>query len=889
MWLFSKHTLSVAASGAAVLPIVTIALIASAQDVQVNQADVNLGNNDNSTTQSETKNAVVGSTVVVGWNDTREFASTGLGGLTSITGYGFSQNNGVSFTDAGLLAAPAAGYFSLGDPAFATDAAGNIFFATLAQNPMTGDQRIAVYPSTSTSPNVTFGAATLVANINANGSADKQFIAADNTGGPFSGRIYIAWSEFVGGSAAIAFARSTSTSPLAFAATQQLVPANTLNQGAEPAVGPGGEVYVVYGAFGGTTQDIRILKSTDGGATFDNPDPGDPADTKLIATSTRSPNTFGSGSAAVRNRGFPRIAADRTPFGSPTRGNVYVVWHADPDDAGTDNASVYFSRSTDGGATWSRPRTVNAGPAVSSGGDSSTRDNWQPAIAVSPVTGQVTVSFYDRRDDPANTNIRVYRAFSTDGGLTFTNDQVSTAAFTPNTSYDPLTAFAYMGDYNDAVGAASGVHLSWGDLRNTCSPPTGAPSPCSPVGRSDQDVFYRHYQDLTGPDPAITPWGHVTGEGPAWQTPDIFVEVGGVPTNAAKGALNPLKARVRNVGTDAATEVTVRFLYAPWFAGITPAAFKEIGVVSETFAARGDLLGNDLKVVPIVWDLTDLNDDNGGLWPMPISAFDHFCVKVQVELAGDVNIGNNTAQNNFTDVPTLSGTSVTRFLIGNPFQRSVEARLFLRKVPEGFRIDLKDFDGTFGKPFTLKPEEIRVATLAFTTDRDYRREPSARDLVADIDFEVADEIVGGVSVRLVRGSDEEREGRGVLPEVKRSFDAPTEKVFEALLEVLREREYPVSLANREKLLVNTGSIRTSVDELRQRVVGERAEGVAEKREARFLMSFKILPITEDATEIAASAMFIASTEEYSPLGGSPIASNGSLEREILEQVAERLR
>ena len=58
-----------------------------AQDLQVNQPDVNLGNNDNSTTQSETNNAVSGSTVVVGWNDSRQVAAVGVGGLTSLHGF----------------------------------------------------------------------------------------------------------------------------------------------------------------------------------------------------------------------------------------------------------------------------------------------------------------------------------------------------------------------------------------------------------------------------------------------------------------------------------------------------------------------------------------------------------------------------------------------------------------------------------------------------------------------------------------------------------------------------------------------------------------------------------------------------------------------------------
>ena len=192
-------------------------------NIQVNQVDHTTGTLDNSTVQSETSHAVFGSTIVVGWNDMSQFATTGLPGLTSITGYGFSTDGGMTFADAGLLA-PAPGLINLGDPALVVDSAGSFYFASLAvSNVFTlGGSRIAVAKSTSTSPTVTFGTPVLIQGLVTTGSPfqDKELIAVDTSGGSFDGRVYVAWSEFASlfdSTPKILFTRSASTSPLAFA------------------------------------------------------------------------------------------------------------------------------------------------------------------------------------------------------------------------------------------------------------------------------------------------------------------------------------------------------------------------------------------------------------------------------------------------------------------------------------------------------------------------------------------------------------------------------------------------------------------------------------------------------------------------------------------------
>ena len=257
-----------------------------------------------------------------------------------------------------------------------------------------------------------------------------------------------------------------------------------------PAVAPNGDVYVVWGVFTpavppGTPapaapQTIQIVRSTDGGASFQNPDPADTSPSKTIATVTSTVGRMTSAGIPIRTRGFPYIAIDQTPPGSPTRGNIYVVFQATPASPETARSEIFFTRSTDGGKTWDTPRSISNGPAVTLNGDPTQHDNWMPSIAVSPVTGHIRVVFYSRREDPQNTDIRVYDAGSTDGGLTWFNQPRSTIAFTPSTGYDSLLKLggergrAHMGDYISLVAVETNFYAVWTDARNKCTPPSGA-------------------------------------------------------------------------------------------------------------------------------------------------------------------------------------------------------------------------------------------------------------------------------------------------------------------------------------------------------------------------------------------------------------------------------
>ncbi len=888
-----------------------------AADVQVNSVDTNATNLDNFTTESETNLAIAGSVVVVGYNTSRQAGLLGAGSFNSLSGFAWSSDGGSSFTDGGFV--PGGGNVLEGDPALAADAAGTLYYASIGSD-SGGVSRIFVSQSTATSPSVTFANPVTIPGV-LGGSApfqDKELIAVDTSGGTFNGRVYVAWSEFpsvFSSTAQVLFAASSSQSPLAFSAPVALSPSTGLNHGAMPAVAANGDVYVVWASFASTSlaaaEQVHIVRSTNGGGAFSNPDPSDAAPSKTLASVTSTIGNMNAGGVSIRTRGFPYIAIDRTPVGSATRGNIYVVFQATPGNGSTSRSEIFFTRSTDRGVTWSAPRNITSGLAAALGADPTANDNWQPSISVSPTTGHIRVVFYSRRQDPANVQIRVFEAGSTDGGLTWFNQPLSGTAFQPSTGYDPLLVSTYMGDYIHVAAAAANFLSAWGDTRNTCAPPAGATAPCSPAGRGDQDVFFGSSADPTGPDDFITPWGAVTGNGPLWQSPDIFVvDAFNNPVNAAKGVHNRLRGRVRNIGSAAEASANVRFRYAPIYVGLPDSALKVIAMPAVSLAAAGDVSGNDLKIVPVDWDLTDLTDTNGGVWPAPISAFDHFCVQVDIQSGDDINLANNHAQTNFVDVADAGGAGALRFrlLVGNPFEKPARFQLMTTPLPRGYTAKLRV--AGLDKVLSLKPREIRMADLMFTRPAGFQKEKRTTDVVANISMLAGTEPVGGVSVRLAKATvavkppSEKTNPRQLVaqaqpaqapapeatPQTVATLPGNPALIARAAAEVLRSRKEPIAQVDPERGLVSSGSVPLRGQALRQVVPTRFVAGMPADAEGRYLVSFHAESAADNQSRVTIGVrVIIGNPAADSPVGGMVVPSNGALEKQYVQLLTEQVR
>ena len=179
--------------------------------------------------------------------------------------------------------------------------------------------------------------------------------------------------------------------------------------------------------------------------------------------------TFGAATQIVPFVGLPVTSIQATPFhqlATDARGNLYMVYPTSIERHVP--AMVMFIRSTDEGRTWSTPLRLSAPPELG-------RDAAFPTLAVDDLTGEISVAWLDRRDDPNNQFARVYAARSNDGGTTF-----ETRAFTPPFN---VAAGAFLGHYNqlaardgrkvavfsDGEGHLSVARLTWPARRRATS------------------------------------------------------------------------------------------------------------------------------------------------------------------------------------------------------------------------------------------------------------------------------------------------------------------------------------------------------------------------------------------------------------------------------------
>src|SRR5262249_39230687 len=104
----------------------------------------------------------------------------------------------------------------------------------------------------------------------------------------------------------------------------------------------------------------------------------------------------------------PRLAWDRSGGTSP--GRAYLVYTDEATDESNDT-NIFVRTSTDGGVTW--------GSAVRVNDDAGTPSQFLPSPARGPARGNLAVSWYDARNDSANTNVQTFVTVSTNGGQSF--------------------------------------------------------------------------------------------------------------------------------------------------------------------------------------------------------------------------------------------------------------------------------------------------------------------------------------------------------------------------------------------------------------------------------------------------------------------------------------
>lgn len=337
---------------------------------------------------------------------------------------------------------PSWGSVMAGDPCTAFDSLGNLYFENMQGNPTIVGTKIA---------KSTDGSVTWTSVVQGNVGNDKNWLAADQTGGPYKNYIY---STMTNG-ASCNFARSTDGGAT-FTVTTALTPHGL--PGAMPCVGPngniqGGSVYAVTNYGSSFAATYSFFRSTDGGASF------------TTQSTVQWPNFVGTNVGGrnsvenMRTRPYPFIAADNS-YGT-YRGRLYCVYASNFPAGDANKPDIWCRSSTDFGVTWSTDVRVN------DDSNPEAHHQWHPAIWCDKNTGRLFIQWLDTRNTPTSDSCEVYATYSTDGGQTFVQNQnISTAKFKINcTGCGGGGTPLYLGDYNGISSVNDQAMLCWADFR----------------------------------------------------------------------------------------------------------------------------------------------------------------------------------------------------------------------------------------------------------------------------------------------------------------------------------------------------------------------------------------------------------------------------------------
>ena len=317
-----------------------------------------------------------------------------------------------------------------GDPAIVCDTAGSFYFFHLSWPNFGANWIDRIVCQRSDDGGATWATDTHTGVFHPH-QQDKAWAAVN----PVNNHIYVTWTQFdIYGtsnpldSSIIYFSKSTDRG-LTWSVPKRIskhagdcVDSDNTVEGAVPAVGSSGEIYVCWSAF----DTLWFQKSTDDGATWF-------AKEKFVATQPGGWDYMVGG--LQRCNGLPVTLCNHA------NGNIYINWS--DDRAG--NHDIYFCRSADGGNSWSAPLRVND--------DATTREQFMSWMAIDQSDGNLYMLYYDRRNYSSDST-DVFLATSTDDGMNWTNQKISASPFFPDTSN-------FFGDYINISAANGKIRPIW--------------------------------------------------------------------------------------------------------------------------------------------------------------------------------------------------------------------------------------------------------------------------------------------------------------------------------------------------------------------------------------------------------------------------------------------
>jgi len=328
-----------------------------------------------------------------------------------------------------------------GDVLTAFDGSGNLYYENMYGSSIQGCKivRSANNGLTWTSP------------VTAISGNDKNWLAADQTSGPYANNVYTVMTNGSSGN----FARSTdlgATWNNTFTPSTQQLPGMMVCVGPNSSI-DGGSVYVVTNSGNAFSSTYTFYRSLNGGASFSFMSSQNFAG--YVGTNVNGRHSVENS----RTRPYPFIAADNS--NGPYRGRLYLVYAANWPGGNGNKPDIWCRYSSNGGSSWSGAVKIND--------DVSTQNNhqWAPAIWCDVATGRLYAHWMDTRDTPTSDSAFIYASYSDNGGADFvTNKKLSNEKMKINCSTCGGGGTPrYQGDYTSIVSNPNVSMSSWPDFR----------------------------------------------------------------------------------------------------------------------------------------------------------------------------------------------------------------------------------------------------------------------------------------------------------------------------------------------------------------------------------------------------------------------------------------
>ena len=348
---------------------------------------------------------------------------------SNISNYYYSSDTGKTWIEGNITS----NYGVWGDPALTVDTNGYFYFFHLSNAHHWIDRIVA---QRSEDGGKTWNQDTYMGFFE-DKDQDKEWPVVD----PGNNNIYVTWTQFdkygskkAADSTHIMFSKSPDAGKTWSFAKRidnkggDCIDSDNTVEGAVPAVGPNGEIYVAWaGPLG-----LMFDRSLDEGETW--------LDEDIFVSDI--PGGWDYDIPGIsRCNGLPVTVCDLS--NSAYRGNIYINWTDQRN--GIDDTDVWLVKSEDGGNTWTKPARIND--------DLPGRHQFMTWMTIDQTTGYLYFVFYDRRNYSDN-RTDVFMAISKDGGQTFENFKISESPFDPN-------ALSFFGDYNNITAYDNIVRPIW--------------------------------------------------------------------------------------------------------------------------------------------------------------------------------------------------------------------------------------------------------------------------------------------------------------------------------------------------------------------------------------------------------------------------------------------